>query len=180
MPIAGGNVTSSLKNISEAQKELVDLRNKIQLVKNEKTEIYKAYKIFLDNINSNFDVECFIRDELNKNYIKLGSDMGLQERPRLFCSAAPDVENFDNARDIEILSTKLMTQFKSRTIQESIDFIRLCYEQITVHKLITSFDISLDDSIKPDSIKRLSADVTPSLISSKANMQIKEIRVIQK
>ncbi len=179
-PIANSNIISSLRNISEAQKELTDLRKKIELVKNEKTQIYDAYKLYLDAVNSNFDVECFIKDDLNKDYIQIASNIGLQEIPRLFCSAAPDVQSFNNSRYIETSSTKLMTQFKSRTIQESIDFIRLCYEQIPLYKTITSFDISLDDSITPNSIRRLSPNITPSLISSSANMYIKEIKVTHK
>lgn len=177
LPIMNNMFYEAINNSHIAKEQFQDMEDKIEFVNNSRDKITAAYNTYLDESKSKFDLGCFIKQDLNQQFLSLANELNLKEKPVLFSSTSPTSEQFNNNRNIEILTTKLMSKFRSKSVEESINFIRLFYEKLPNYNNLTSFDIEVEDFITPNSINQLAPDIDPSLINNTSNMEIKQIKL---
>lgn len=178
-PFLQTNLKASVEATENAKIKLQDLENKIVFVNSASSTIHNYYNKYLDLKKEKFDLTCFIKQSLNESYLQIAKDIGVGSKPVLYSSASPMVKKFNNNRNIEILTTDISSVFMSKTLSESLRFIEEFYKILPEYSIINSIDINMEEIITPESLSRLSPDVTPSLIKNKVNMKVRKVNITE-
>lgn len=177
-PFLTRSLDVSLDARRNAKIKLQVLEKKIEFVNSSSDRIYQFASKYLDLQKEKGDLTCFIRQNLNDSYVNIAKDIGLDEKPVLYSSASPTIEQFNSNRHVEILTTDLSSVFMSKTIVESLAFIEAFYKALPEHSVMNSIDINMEELITPESLTRLVPDGVPSLIKNKVNIEIRKINII--
>lgn len=177
-PILNSQLRYAIDATENSKVKLQDLENKLVFVNDERKTIQDSYKKYLEIKQQKIDFTCFIKQNLHESYLTLANQIGMDTKPMLYSSPTPLVEKFNNNKNIEILTTNLASIFMSKTFAESIVFIEKLYCMLPEYSIINNIDINMEELITPETLIRLSPDITPSLIKNKVNMQIRKVHIV--